>query len=347
MTQVPAVFGLTPDDTAAVLEAAGRAPSVYNTQPWAFRVTADAIELHTDPTRRLPVVDPQDRELRLACGAALFTLRLALQGRGIRPDVTRFPYRTRPGLVAEVRHGGTQAAHPGIGRLLAAVRRRRTNRHPFAEVPVDPPQLHALRHAAAEEAAQLHVLDDPDRRRALSLLAHTAHRRQLDDKAFRTEQARWTGARSDGPDGVPVSTAGPRPVPEDRWVLRDFSGGTGPARLPGKDFEDEPVIAVLISHLPGVTGDVRAGEALQRVLLTATADGLAVSFLSQLVEVPDVRDAVGRLLGAARPPQAVLRIGHGWPTTHAPRRSVTDMLLHPDPRPAPRAADPHDRSELW
>jgi len=48
---------------------------------------------------------------------------------------------------------------------------------------------------------------------------------------------------------------------------------------------------------------VQAGEALQRVLLTATADGLAMSFLSQLVEVPDVRDDVQRLIATLRPPR--------------------------------------------
>ena len=71
-TQIPAALGLPPEAVTAVLEAAGRAPSVHNTQPWAFRVAPDVIELHSDPARRLPVADPDDRELRLACGAALF-----------------------------------------------------------------------------------------------------------------------------------------------------------------------------------------------------------------------------------------------------------------------------------
>lgn len=332
-TQVPSTLGLAPDDTAAVLETACLAPSVHNTQPWAFRVRPDVIELHSDPARRLPVADPDDRELRLACGAALFNLRLALQGHGIRPDVTRMPDRDRPGLVAEVRHGGAAAVHRESARLLAAVPRRHTDRRPFADVPVQLSDRSELCRAAAEEAARLDVVIDPTRRRKLSELAHTAHRRQLDDTAFRAELARWTGTQGDRPDGVPVSAGGPLPVPHDRWVLRDFSGGTAPDRTPGKDFEDEPVITVLTSRVPGVIGDVRAGEALQRVLLTATAGGLAASFLSQLVEVPDVRDEVRRLLGTDRPPHAVLRIGHGWPTTRTPRRTVTDVLLDADVEP--------------
>jgi hypothetical protein len=129
---------------------------------------------------------------------------------------------------------------------------------------------------------------------------------------------------------VPVSAGGPLPAPQDRWVLRDFTAGTGRDRVPGKDFEYEPLIAVLTATLSGGLGDVQAGEALQRVLLTATAEGLAVSFLSQLVEVPDVRDAVQRLIGALRTPAVVLRIGYGWPTTRTPRRAVPDLLWGSD-----------------
>jgi hypothetical protein len=330
MITIPAALGLTAEDTAAALEIAAMAPSLHNTQPWAFRLTPDVIELHADPARRLPVVDGQDQELRLACGAALFNLRLALQARGVRPGVTRSPDRDRPGLLAEVRRAGSTAASPEVTRLLAAVPQRRTNRHPFTDVPVAPPQQHELCRAADVEGGVLHVVHDPGTRRELAELARSAHRTQMADPAFRAELAAWTGTSADRPDGVPTSAGGPLPAAHDRWVHRDFTAGAGPDRVPGKDFEDEPLVAVLTASTTGASGDVQAGEALQRVLLTATADGLAVSFLSQLVEVPEIRTAVQQLIGTRRPPQAVLRIGHGWPTTRTPRRPVADMLWGPE-----------------
>jgi nitroreductase len=323
---VPAALGLSPRDVAAVLETAGLAPSVHNTQPWAFRVASDVIELHAEPARRLPVADPQDDELRIACGAALLNLRLALEARGVRPEVARLPDRDRPGLVAVIRHGGSVEPTPQVRDLLAAVPRRRTNRHPFSDVPVAVPEQQQLCRAAATEGAALHPVQDPARRTALGELSRRGHRAQMADPAFRAELAAWTGTPADRADGVPVA-AGTRPAAADRWVLRDFTAGAGPERPAGKDVEDEPLIAVLTANLSGPPGDVQAGEALQRVLLTATVEGLAVSYLSQLVEVPEVRAAVHRLLGTARPPQVVLRIGHGWPTPRVPRRAVHDMLL--------------------
>ena len=71
--------------------------------------------------------------------------------------------------------------------------------------------------------------------------------------------------------------------------------------------------------------DVAGAGPLQRVLLTATAAGLATSFLSQVVEVPQTREELRRLIGGTRPPQAVLRFGHGWPVAATPRRKSADL----------------------
>jgi nitroreductase len=324
--RIPAAFGLTAPEIEGLLVTAGRAPSLHNSQPWQFRVTPRAIELHADPRRSLVVADPDGRELRIACGAALFNLELALHGHGIRPIVTILPDRARPGFLAAVRHGGTKDPTPEQQDLLQAVAVRRTNRHPFTDAPVDTPSLHALRRAASDEGAWLHIVLDPEQRSALRTIAARAHREQAADPAFRAELAAWITTTPDRRDGVPASAAGARPEPQDAWVLRDFTAGTGAERVLGKDFETEPVIAVLSSHLSGPSAEIRVGQALQRVLLTATVAGLATSFLSHVVEVPDTREELRRLIGGTRPPQAVLRIGHGWPVPTPPHRRVEDLL---------------------
>lgn len=55
------------------------APSSHNTQPWFFKILGNIIELYADRTRALPVVDPDDREPTISCGAALFNLLLAIR----------------------------------------------------------------------------------------------------------------------------------------------------------------------------------------------------------------------------------------------------------------------------
>jgi hypothetical protein len=329
MTDISEAIGLTTQQVQALLETVGRAPSLHNAQPWRLRLGRQAIELYADPDRRLPVADPDDRELRIGCGAALFNLRLALHGAGIRPLVTVLPEPERPDLVAVVRHGGRRQATPDQLRLLRAVPLRRTNRHPFTDEPVSRPEQAALRRAALDEGGWLHIVDDPAQRVQLRDAAARAHHVQMADPAFRDEFARWTGRAGDDADGVPAG-AGTPGATQDRWVLRDFTGGTAPDRLPGKDFEPEPIVAVLTSHLSGPAADVQAGQALQRVLLTATADGLATSFLSHVVEVPQTREELRRLISGVMPPQAVLRIGRGWPVPPTARRDPADLIApHP------------------
>lgn len=320
------VLGLSAAQTELLLETAGRAPSMHNTQPWSFRLRPDAIELHADPRRRLAVADPDGRELRLACGAALCNLRLALHGLGIRPLVTPFPVRDDPDLIAVVRRGGHRPPTPEQQDLLRAIPHRHTNRRPFSDVAVAAPERHALRRAALEERGWMHVVDDPAQRGRMRELAMQAHRTQMADPEFRAELDRWTAATGRR-DGVPAAAGGPLPEPHEAWTLRDFTGGTAPARVPGKGFEEQPLLTVLSANLTGPYGDVQAGQALQRVLLTATARGLSASFVSQLVEVPVVREELRRLIAGTRPPQAVLRIGYGQPVAATPRRPVADLIV--------------------
>ena len=211
-------LGLDPGRLGTALTAACRAPSLHNSQPWRFRVGPDVIELWADPERVLAAADPEGREQRMACGAALLTLRLALRGFGVRPTVTVLPDRARPDLIAEVRRGGERPPSPEELRLLAAVPRRHTNRRPFADAPVTAGELTALQRAALDEGAWLHVVDDPTERVQVAELAVAAHRAQLADPAFVAELKRWTAVTAGRGDGVPATAGGPLPQPPARWV---------------------------------------------------------------------------------------------------------------------------------
>ena len=318
-------LGLRSADVRDVLSAACAAPSLHNSQPWLFAVHPDRIEIRSDPDRALHVADPDGRERSLALGAALFNARLALLGRGVRPLVTLQP-RQYPGVEAVIAYGGTGHLLPGEEPLLRAIHKRRTNRRPFLDVAVSPQDRSQLVHAAEAESSWLAIVSDVQQRARLRSLLGSANADLLADPAYQAEWSRWIG-RTTGSDGVPLSSAGPTPAAQDPWTLRDFGDGHARARTPGKDFEAEPLLGVLASHVEGHYAQLQAGQALQRVLLTATALGLAVSFLSQLIEVPRTRGDLHRLIGATLYPQAVLRIGYGSPVPATPRLEVADRLI--------------------
>ncbi|MBB5960444.1 hypothetical protein FHS29_007068 [Saccharothrix tamanrassetensis] len=322
MTGLTGVLGLDGHEVAEVLAVATLAPSVHNTQPWRFRLAGDCIELHADPARRLPATDPEDRELRLACGAALFNLCLALRARGIRPLVTLVPGGDAPGALATIRRGGHRDPDDETRELVRAVPIRRSNRKPFRDAAIPAAHRYALVRAAEQERSWLHVVTDHGERARLQGLVAKAHRIQREDPAVRAELAEWTGPRSD--DGVPPASGGIRPAPQDEWALRDFQAVERP---PGKDYESDPLVVVLCSFQEGPLAELQAGQALQRVLLTATSLGMSGSFMSQAIEVRPVREELRRAIGGVIVPQTVLRIGFGSPVPPAPRRSVGDLLM--------------------
>ena len=89
-------------------------------------------------------------------------------------------------------------------------------------------------------------------------------------------------------------------------------------------FEEEPQLAVLSTRFADRADWLRAGQALQRVLLVATIRGFAASPLTQPLEVADawlVRDPQSGM----EYPQMILRLGYGLPVS-PPRRPVSDVL---------------------
>ncbi|MDA3625150.1 nitroreductase family protein [Saccharopolyspora oryzae] len=325
MPAFPAAFGLTSGQVEQAVRLAGMAPSLHNSQPWRFRIMPHLIELHADPKYRLPAADPEERELRLACGAALFNFRLALAQAGIRPLVTLLPHLRAATALAEIRSGGHEEPRPADVQLCEAIPRRHSHRQPFRNTPVSAEDKHLLVRAAQGEHTWLHVMR-ADQLDVLEGLVHRANRAQMADERFRAELATWVGRGDDSAEGVPLSAAGPKPEPQDQWVHRDFTGGLT-AREPGTKFESHPLLVLLCSRTGGPEAELRSGQALQRLWLTATARGLAASMISQVLEVPETRQSVQELLGEQAAPQALLRIGHGAATAASPRREPADLLI--------------------
>ncbi|MZE77235.1 hypothetical protein GTY57_09470, partial [Streptomyces sp. SID5475] len=71
-----------PPDTATLeklISASVAAPSMYNTQPWRYRLDTDTatVEIRAAAERALRHADPVGRALHVSVGAALFNLRVA------------------------------------------------------------------------------------------------------------------------------------------------------------------------------------------------------------------------------------------------------------------------------
>lgn len=70
---------------------------------------------------------------------------------------------------------------------------------------------------------------------------------------------------------------------------------------------------------------MRTGQALQRVLLVATNEGLVASFMNQPLEDGDLRWQVRSPQTGVGHSQMLMRIGYGVPVPPTPRRPVAEV----------------------
>jgi len=303
-----------------------RAPSIFNTQPWRWRIDGSTADLVADRDRALDATDPDGRLLLLSLGAALHHCAVTVAAEGWTPVVSRFPDPAEPDLVARIRLGAYAPTDPEAIRLAAAIDRRHTDRRAFGARPVPPETLAGLRKTVEAQGAYLHEV----RREQVPELAAAISRaaaEESDDTAYRAELAQWTNRPASSGDGVPAATAadtGPRRVP-----IRDFAPGGEPGAATSAH-DAAAVYVVLFGADDDPAGWLRGGEALSALLLAATADGLAASPFSEAMERPWPRQLLTGLLGGVGTPYLVVRLGYPDPAAGsppaAPRRAAAEVI---------------------
>lgn len=315
-------------DLRTVVELASLAPSVHNTQPWRFTWDGSTLTVHEDPSRALPVLDPQGRERRISCGAAVLMARLGFALLGYAVDVVLHSGSER---LADLTVTGRRSPTEEESALAEAIPRRTTDRDPFDDRPLPDELVRALMAAAEQEGAWLHFLGEESAEDTVELQVLLSHAddSQRADPAYLAELAAWRRDRE--AEGVP-SRALPSVPAELRgttWALRDFDAATAAPAVEVHEppAAEHPAVAVLTTTGDSPDDWLAAGQALGRVLLRATVDHVAAQPLTQVLEVPVLRARMRHVLGGVGHPQMLLRLGYGsaGPTTRRrpPEQTVT------------------------
>lgn len=310
-----------------IVQIAGLAPSVHNTQPWRFALLEDGLELRADPTKGLPVLDGDGRQLHLSCGAALYHARVSARALGLHARVRLLPDPLDPTVLATLVI--TPGPPPRFEEVQAAtaILHRHTFRGAFDPAPVPEPLIARLREVAEAEGAVLRRVSSPDDVVQLAVLLDHASRDEERDPAYRAELQRWLRTDPASADGLPVDVVNLR-ADGSTVRQRDFVGQHPEGVDGSQPAADRPLLLVVGTAQDDTESWLRAGQALAAVLLVAADVDVQAQPLGQVTDTTGYRRRLQSALSMIAMPQLVLRMGRAPRAAAAtPRRDLEDVLV--------------------
>ncbi len=306
-----------------IVSAAIAAPSGHNAQPWLFKsLQGDCILVMPDKSRRLPVLDPFDRELFISLGCAVENMCIAATIHGMQASVV---YEVDKGVSVSFAHSKSVVASP----LLGAIYKRHTNRNVFdgTELPkADIDRLAACDGVRlyARGTAQFDAVAD-------GIVA--ANKDIYGDRSKRSELGKWIRYNrreaDEERDGIGYDVIGVPNMPA--WVSKAATSFALNASLQSrtdvKKLQSSPFVAAFASA-HDIEGWIQCGRRLQRFLLTAALLDVACAFIGAPCEVDSVAAGLTAALRLPLRIQVLLRVGHALPPpAFSRRRSLYDFIL--------------------
>lgn len=318
-------FLLTVHTAERLIASAILAPSSHNTQPWRFKIREGGIDLFADRTRTMQQNDADGRELTISCGCALFNLRVAAAWMGLHTHVQVMNAWRDDDLLAHISFSHAEIRSPEAD-LCAAIYTRHTNRKHFDSTPLSPQLVQKLRAAAAEEHASLEVLGSNQQRMAVASLIAEGDTEQWANPEWRRELANWMKPSREG-DGLQISTL---TAPLVQLAVRSVNMGERVADQDREIMYEAPLLTVLTTRHDTPAGWLHAGQALERMLLTAQLEGVQASFLNQPIQVATLRPQLREISGGTGHPQMLIRWGVPLEQVPAsPRRPLAKVMETP------------------
>jgi hypothetical protein len=288
-----------------LVELACRAPSVHNTQPWAWRTAPDGLDLLSDPSRALGASDPRGRNLVISCGAALHHAQVVAGALGWAATVSRFPGGSESNVLAHIALTPFPVSDDAADVLLS-VRERCTDRRRFTSWPVPDDLLHAFARTGGAWGAHLVPVVDATDRFRIDRLVDRARAHQARDQRVASEQQTWVDHSPD--DGIPSVVLPSHDPTTTAGTPTRF--GTGLLDDPAPELETSDGVILICGYADGPEDWLRTGEALSALWLRATLDGLSVVPLTQVIEVEETRMALQHeVLGGLAVPHLLVRLG--------------------------------------
>ena len=316
------------DDFKFLVKQAVKAPSGHNTQPWKFHRDGSVVEIHPDFDRKLPVVDPDNRELFVSLGCAAENFCLAAQTKGYESTVSVDDTGVITILLTE--DSGVKPSP-----LFEQIDMRQINRSIYTGEEIAPDALKKLQFVHSEKGVSVHYYaHQTEQFNDIEQCVFQGNIRQMQNEAFKAELKSWMRFNKKHQDqtldGLSYAVFGAPNVP--RWMAEPIMSMAvntkAQNRADRKKIESASHLVLFTTRENSRREWVDLGRTLQRFLLTATELGIAHAYLNQPNEQPEIAAEMAKTLDLdGEYPTILLRIGYGKQQAYSKRRPVEDVII--------------------
>ena len=316
------------DDFKFLVKQAVKVPSGHNTQPWKFHRDGSVVEIHPDFDRKLPVVDPDNRELFVSLGCAAENFCLAAQTKGYESTVS-------VGDTGVIRILLTEDSGVKPSPLFEQIDMRQINRSIYTGEEIAPDALKKLQFVHSEKGVSVHYYaHQTEQFNDIEQCVFQGNIRQMQNEAFKAELKSWMRFNKKHQDqtldGLSYAVFGAPNVP--RWMAEPIMSMAvntkAQNRADRKKIESASHLVLFTTRENSRREWVDLGRTLQRFLLTATELGIAHAYLNQPNEQPEIAAEMAKTLDLdGEYPTILLRIGYGKQQAYSKRRPVEDVII--------------------
>jgi hypothetical protein len=312
-----------------IVKYAAMAPSGHNTQPWKFYLGIDSIVIKPDYSRRLPAVDPDDRELFISLGCALENLVVAAEHFGYSAKVSyNFTQGYEETILVELKKDSATSTG-----LFDQIKLRQTTRNQYNRKSVPAPELDSIKHFLSGNNVQNQIVTDSTSVNEIIQLVKEGNNHQFADDKFMDELKFWIrfseSEAEEKLDGLTTSTTGNPSVP--RWIGKIFMdlfySGKDQNEKDEKFIRSSSGVILFYSQHNNKLDWIETGRTYERFSLLTTKMNIKCAFINQPVEITDLHKP---LLNAMRLsdgyPQLLLRFGYSDEMPKSPRRKLNDVI---------------------
>ncbi len=310
------------------------APSGHNTQPWRFIIKRDTVQIKPDYTRRLPVVDPIERELWISLGCAVENFIIAANSTGLQTEIT-YPSLEADFITLKIVPLRSLVPSSTIvsGKLLSAIAHRQNTRSLYEGRSVPISDMKQVDKVESEAGVSKLIFTDTAPKEAILEYIRQGDLRQFANPLFVDELVNWIRFNKSEAlhslDGLYSSCSGNPVVP--RWLGKLFvttKGGKQQSDKDAKTVRSSSGLIVINAEEDDKRHWIATGRLYERLALTLTELNIKTAFVNQPVEVTELRSQLQSYLNIGTSlPQLILRFGHAAPMPQSLRRPLEEVIV--------------------